>query len=350
MSRTIAIVAGYWSTNIGNSFFQLGALYSLQHAFPQADVGLVADQPGYWGVTKGNPANALDMLSWMSPDCLVILGPYLRPEFPRIWGRSLDALRRKNVKLVVLGAGMMDYSKRAFAQAKAWLAHCPPDVFVTRDHPTYQELGHLARHAYDGVDMAAFVSDLHPPRPNALPPYVVFNFDQRPEPIVKPVNLDYTGPGAVRFDGQTWRFAFPRVEDLLAKRSKAWPYARALLPSARKYPEYLGNKLIVRTDHRFNPMVLRKAYAGPNSFASDVPYTYLDLYGNAEATFSNRVHACVATLSYGRPALLFSTSPRAYLLDRLGATRIRSELTAIDTQQLAEEKDRMLRFLRRALA
>jgi hypothetical protein len=57
----------------------------------------------------------------------------------------------------------------------------------------------------------------------------------------------------------------------------------------------------------------------------------------------------VATLAYGKPAKLFSTSPRAYLLDRLGAKNIRKELTKIDPEWLKYEKLAMINFLRENL-
>ena len=72
-ARNIAIVAGYWSTNIGNSFFQLGAEYLLHQVFPEDRVVMLSDQPGYWNVRLGNPANALGLLEHVALDYLVIL-------------------------------------------------------------------------------------------------------------------------------------------------------------------------------------------------------------------------------------------------------------------------------------
>lgn len=43
----IVIAAGYWSTNIGNSFVQLGTKYLLNQLFPDKEVFLLTDQPGY---------------------------------------------------------------------------------------------------------------------------------------------------------------------------------------------------------------------------------------------------------------------------------------------------------------
>lgn len=351
-SRTFVIMVGYWSTNIGNSFFQLGAEYLIKQVCPDDRVVALSDQPGYWNVKQGNPPHAIDYLAHVDMDYLVILGPYLRPEYPKIWQPTLRKLVNRGVKIIVLSAGMMDYSESTIEQSRRWLTEIPPHIFITRDSETYSLFGDLATHAMDGVDVATFVSDIHQPLSTTLPPYVVFNFDQIPEPIV---NIDEGGviqknEEVIRLNGSALKFSFPEKELGLAHRYKPYLFLRSLLPHRTSVPESIAGKLIIRTDHRFNPMFIRKSYAAPNSFVSDVPQTYLNLYANTEATFSNRVHACVATLAYGKPAKLFSKSPRAYLLDRLGAKDIRQALTTIDTEWLVQEKAAMIDFLRQKLA
>jgi hypothetical protein len=349
--KTFVIVTGYWSTNIGNSFFQLGAEYMLRQAFPNDRVVLLSDQPGYWNVKIGNPANSLDYLAHVEMDYLVIQGPYLRPEYPNIWAQTLRKLKERGVKIIVLSAGMMDYSKEMVEQARQWLTEIPPHIFITRDSETYKFFGDLATHAMDGVDVATYVTDLHHPLSTTLPPYVIFNFDQIPEPTV---SIDNTksiqkNEEIIQFNDTKLRFRFPNRELNLARKHKAYLFLKSLLPIKNTAPESIADKLIIRTDHRFNPMLLQKSYAAPKSFVSDIPQTYLNLYANTEATFSNRVHACVATLAYGKPAKLFSNSPRAYLLNRLGATNIRKELTTIDTEWLKSEKSEMINFLRQSV-
>ena len=78
MDKVIALVGGYWSTNIGNSFFQLGAKFLSEQVFPDGRVIMLSDQPGYWNVRQGNPANAFILLEHIPMDYLVIQGPFLR--------------------------------------------------------------------------------------------------------------------------------------------------------------------------------------------------------------------------------------------------------------------------------
>ena len=217
---------------------------------------------------------------------------------------------------------------------------------TTRDTETYERLGSCAEHAYDGIDVATFVSDLFKPVSTDLPPYVVLNFDQIPEPRF--VEGKATGQ-QFEWQGKSWTALQPKWRTELSYKSRAFPFADAFIP--RSAPNDRVNGLdIIRTDHRYNPFLPRRSYRWPNSYAGDVPYSYLNLYANTECTFSNRVHACVATASFGKPAMLFTRSPRAYLLKRLGLDAIRDEPVLLDPLWLAEEKESMIEFLRDILA
>jgi hypothetical protein len=87
-------------------------------------------------------------------------------------------------------------------------------------------------------------------------------------------------------------------------------------------------------------------YRAPTSFTWDLPDPYLALYAHAALVLSDRVHACVAALAYGRPAMLFSKSPRALILERVGANRIEQRPITISQDELRGEKEKMIRFLR----
>lgn len=351
MSRTIAVVGGYWSTNIGNSFFQLGAEYLLQKVFPHDRVVMLSDQPGYWNVRRGNPANAFILLEQMPLDYLVILGPFLRPEYDRIWLSTLRALHGKGVKIVALGAGMMDYSQQTVVRCRRWLAETPPFIFATRDEETWRNFADLADHAYNGIDLAFFVPDLFEPLTLNMGDYVIFNFDKRPEPRVRILRDRTASPAPDRtvfeFRGQSWEMRFPKLRLALSSKLKLYPYLDAFWPGI--YPDRLGDLRIVRTEHRFNPLVLHKAYNSPDSFVSDIPYTYFALYAGAVGTFSDRVHACVAALAYGRWAMLFSQTERARLLERVGLTAITKRPCRLDMERLATEKAGMIDFLESVL-
>lgn len=344
---TVAVLTGYWSTNIGNSFFQLGAEWALRQTLPGANIMLIGDQPGYWNTGKGNPANALDYVAHLDLDAVVLLGPAFRPEAEGIVGDMLARQHAKGAKIIVLAAGMMQYDEQTVECSRRMLERTPPFIFTTRDTETFELLGDIAEHACDGIDVATFVSDLFTPTTSDLPPYVAMNFDQIPEPRFAP--SDPGAQGAIEIGGAWWRCEQPRWRTEMSYKSRAFLFADSFLPHG-KAPEKLGDLSVVRTDHRYNPFLMRKCYRSPMTYTGDVPYSYLNIYANAECTISNRVHACVATASFGKPAMLFTRSPRAYLLKRLGLDTIREKPTKLDLAFLADEKAKLLGFLRERLA
>jgi hypothetical protein len=347
MNKTIAIVSSYWSTNIGNSFFQLGAEYLLRSAFPQAQIVLVADQPGYYNVKRGNPKNAFIPLEYMPIDYLAILGPFLRPEYEGIWGSTIERLSKRGVRILILSAAMMDYSAELVERSRRWLTQVKPYILTTRDEETYHNFADLVEYTYNGIDAAFFISDFYEPVPLNVGEYVVFNFDKVPEPYVEIVdrerdNADY----AFKFGGKIWNVNFPSLRTKFCRRYRAFSFIEPLLGRGRPYPTELNGLSIVRTDHRFNPLLLRKAYKGPNSFVCDIPWPYLDIYSQASCVFSNRVHACVVALAYGRPAMLFYKTPRARLLQRVGVEEITKKPCSIPRERLLKEKKALIDFLR----
>ena len=341
----IGVLTGYWSTNIGNAFFQLGAEYAINRAYPGAHVFLIGDQPGYWNTRKGNPANALDYVKHLDLDAVVVLGPYVRPEMEGITGEMLRAQHRKGAKIIVLAAGMMQYDKDTIALSRRLMSECPPHIFTTRDTETYEALGDLAAHAYDGVDVATFVSEVFPRVPTDLEPYMVLNFDQIPEPVIGPKD-GFTGrvDRSFEFEGREWCVRQPQKRTEWSYRKRAYPFLDAMMFRSPG-PERVDGRLVLRTDHRYNPFLMLKSYRSPNTYVGDIPHTYLSIYANSRLTISNRVHACVATVSYGNPAMLFTRSPRAYLLKRLGLDSIKDRPQRVDMDFLRREKASLIAWL-----
>ncbi|HCT46622.1 MAG: hypothetical protein CMJ35_10405 [Phycisphaerae bacterium] len=345
----IGVLTGYWSTNIGNAFFQLGAVYALEKAYPGAHVFPIGDQPGYWNTSAGNPPNAIDYAKHLDLDAIVILGPYVRPEMNSIVSDLIRTQHEKGAKIIVLAAGMMQYDPGTIELSRSLMKECPPHIFTSRDTETYNALGDLAEFAFDGVDVATFVSDLFPKVPTDLEPYIAVNFDQIPEPVIS-TDPGFTGrvDRSFTFEGKNWKVQQPKRRTELCYKHRAYIFLDSLL-GLYKGPERIDERLVVRTDHRYNPFLMKKNYRASNIYSGDVPYSYLNIYANADLTISNRVHACVATVSYGNPAMLFTRSPRAYLLKRLGLDKIKDEPQSIDLAFLADEKAKLINWLSQRL-
>ncbi|GEM_PF-444374 len=342
----IGVLTGYWSTNIGNAFFQLGAVYALEQAYPGAHVFPIGDQAGYWCTHKGNPANSLDYVKHLDLDAVVILGPYVRPEMTTIVSDMIRTQHAKGAKIIVMAAGMMSYDKGTIETSRQLMKDCPPHIFTTRDTETYEALGDLAEHAFDGVDVATFVSDVCPKVPTDLGPYVALNFDQIPEPVIAP-SKDFSGrvDRSFEFEGETWNVRQPKRRTELCYKHRAYIFLDSLLGLNGAQQSKINGMDIVRTDHRYNPFLMAKNYRAPNMYTGDVPHSYLNIYANSSLTISNRVHACVATVSYGNPAMLFTRSPRAYLLKRLGLDAIKERPQRVDLDFLRKEKNALIGWL-----
>ena len=89
----------------------------------------------------------------------------------------------------------------------------------------------------------------------------------------------------------------------------------------------------------------REYYERENVMISEIPEDYLNLYANTKVTYSDRVHACIATLSYGNSARLISNSPRSQLFDRVAAGSITKELVKPNIELIEKEKVKQVKFI-----
>jgi len=71
---------------------------------------------------------------------------------------------------------------------------------------------------------------------------------------------------------------------------------------------------------------------------------------NTCLTLGDRVHACVITLAYGNPAMLFTPSPRSRLFDRVGLNDIRTKPVTLDLDYLEVERTKEIEFLKNTIA
>lgn len=341
----IAIYIGYWSTNIGNSFFQLGAEYVLKNIYPQANVFFVGDEQGYIKPSVGNPQNSYNPFIGSKIDYLVILGPFIRPEFFKISAPTIESFFKNGTKIIALGVGMMDYQPETIQKVGEFLKKYPPVLLTTRDSETFEALKNFVPKIYNGIDLGFFVSDIWGKSPEfSGDNYITFNFDQLPEPkFVK--TIDSSDKNAFSVGEVSYQIKFNRFRKKWCEKGFLYQlFDQLILPQSKT--ENLGDYKIIRTDHRYNPVVLKKIYKSPNTYSGDVPYSYLQIYKNTEITFSNRVHACVATLAFGNKAMLFTKSPRAYLLDRVKAHGIKEKPVSIDLGLLQKEKDDLINFIK----
>jgi len=332
--RNVLYYGGGWPNNIGNAFIDLGANYLLRQIFPLGTIGFASEAPrwffekwckgrgqhgtrspsahlskrffpwfnGYKGQPKlhsslADPANALDIGAVACADIIVIAGMAMCQEFVEINGPSIRAQVQSGTPLLLLGTGGLTYDDRERIVFSDFMREMKPVVFVSRDRVAYEAYADLAQYSKDGVDCGFFVANKFLPFPLKLPPYIVFCFDMSDEP-----HMD------------------------------------------------AGDKVVIRAHHDCWDQVPDWQLVKPQTLISDLPTDYLSLYANADEVHSDRVHACVAALSYGRRARFYGNTPRANLFHSVGASNIGRELTSIPRGILSKKQEEIVDFVRKALS
>ncbi len=339
MNLKIAVAYGYWSQNIGNAFFNLGAIHQIRTAFPDATINLVADAPGHWTLhrkAKGNPAGAFDPIARLDADILFILGPQLSEHVAGFWTDSLTRLRqRRGTKVALWGTGFMTYEPKETEAAGAFLSSGLVDFAGTRDSRAFELVrDHLETHS--GIDSAFFLRDVYRPEP-LDGDFIVMNYDRYPEPDL----IATSGTGHVSIGGSHFDLAYPRVPTKISEKGHAASYL-STLTDRRTMPESIAGLEVCRTEHRSNPPLWWKVYRQPGGFTADEPLSFLQLYSSSALTFTDRVHTCVASLVYGTPVHFYGGTPRAALLERVGATSDDHGFLGVDLEQLELDKKKQL--------
>ena len=278
----ITNVKGWWSTNIGNSLFQLSSQEILKElGFTVIEV---PDMPGFMNVRKGNPENFFDFMNYLDVDYHCIHGPFLRKEFDKIYLKQLKSLKSRGVKLIGLGVGCMDYSYSNYY--KKWMNEVGFDIITTRDRDTLNILSDVKTNLYDGLDLGFFISTYNK-QPKLNKDFVCFNFDQILEP-----NFYEDSNGPIRIGNSNFSYKKRLSSEPRGMLKKIFPFVRPYFKAFKR--SKIEGYEIIRLDHRFNPYSRKKIYSDKNTFAMDVPGGYLIAYANSKLTLSNRVHACVA--------------------------------------------------------
>lgn len=351
---TVALVSGFWGQNIGNAFFNIGGKWILEQVFGQGAVAFIQDQPGYrtfHDQSKGNPANDVELLRMLDAEYIVLQGPLLTQGFDKLWRRTFTELTARGTKIILLGAAFFKFRPEEFAAARAFVEEFKPALISTRDSRSFEQIQSwgLDIPLYDGMDSAFFAPKAYTPFAMAGEPYLAFNFDRYPEPTVTLADAaDPAADNAFEWDGRWWNLSTPGLVSKLAHRSKVQAYLGHLL-DRRKLPASLAGRMVMRPEHRFNPHMTYKIYQHPNAVASDEPWTYFNIYANADLVLADRVHACVAALAYGKPAMLFTPSPRQALFARVGAGEIRNRPVSVDGGWLDEERMKQVGWLKDVL-
>lgn len=341
----IVYAGGGWVTNIGNSFYNLGALYALKAAGQGRPVHFMPDITAW----MFENADAYDPIGDVDADLWVFSGPRFSEGIVN-YAPLFDQLRARGKRIAFLSVGLWQYSEREWQLVSAFLENYSDMIeFVsTRDRATFERAKLLGRPVFDGICCSMFLPDaVKVPRLDR-PPYIVLNFPKANEPKVA---ADQRGNWLLEFPTSPpasrgrWRGLARRISRQFASATPARGVGQSRV----------GEFDILRTRSEPYQHSASTVFDRAAMHYSDLPTGYLSIYRSAEVVFTDRVHTAAATLVTGGTAQYFMTTERArdgrwLLLDRIGAADATIRPTRIATQAVADEKSNQLGFLRGMIA
>ena len=313
----IAFYAGSWPQNIGNAFFDFGAEAITKKAFTGSDfyrtggaVHWMFNNSRYSrrgkrisqirSLTQHKPkinGNSIEIAGLIDADLVVFAGMSMCEEFVLHNGPTLKAAAKNGAKIIGLGAGASRYTYQEAAAFGDFFSELPNAAIITRDDDTFDMFKNRIGNIQRGIDCAFFLPDYFAAPRLISDKYNVLTFDFGSEPAE-----------ALSTDVQIFR----THHDLWGP-----------------LPDRYTNK--------------------PRTLVSDVPEDYLSLYANCEVTFSDRVHACIASLSSGNQARLYSSTPRKSLFTSVGVEEISHRQVRLEMDRLTELKMNQIEALKKVV-
>ncbi|NQE05804.1 hypothetical protein C5S32_08030 [ANME-1 cluster archaeon GoMg1] len=311
---TIVQMGGAWPINIGNAFIELGSIYTIKKALGDCNVVLCSSLPKCF-LSRGalstpvrildfsitdKTSNLFDIREAIKADYVVFSDATLTENWMKLCFPDKLLKKNKDTKIIINGGGGGSYTEREIEIVRDYFKKMNLCAFISRDVKAFRAYEGIAEHSFNGIDCGFFVNNYFAPPTLDLPRYITLTFDKKKEPKLK-------------------------NEKRTIIRTHHWCWSESGFLKRVIY--YKGG---------FNKK---------NTLISDLPQDYLVVYANTEETHSDRVHACVPTLAFGKPAKLYSDTRRALLFDRVNAGSIKSQLTYPDTKKIEKEKERQIRFL-----
>jgi len=320
----ILLYAGGWPTNIGNAFIDYSSIYTIKTAVPTAKVYFGSELARwFFKANRRNMNKSVDLAELMEVDYLVISGMVLCDEFIELEGPIIKKLSDRGIKIVLNGCGGATYTQMEVNNFKKFLEGINIVGFISRDETTYKNFKVSFPKSFNGMDCAFFLSDAFSPAPLRIEDYVVYNFDQMEVPYIEEHNKRI-----IRTHHSCSKF-FPntiRNRGITLNINTIWPFLKIV--------KYENND---------------RYFKHKDTLISDIPDDYLNLYANAYAVYTDRVHACIAALSFGNSARLYSNTPRASVFDVQGVGEIRKKLVKLNQDKINKKKENQILFLREIL-
>jgi hypothetical protein len=315
----IGYIGGFWATNIGNSFYNLGALHFLKEVFGKDDVYFIPDPPQeYWSTIKHD----YKWIQNLDLDLFIITGPSFNKSHLQVFKPIFDELKRKNKKIAYLSVSASAYTEEEASLVSDFINEYPVEFIMTRDEVTYNLYKDKVKtKIFNGICTSMYLNDaVNVPLVND--DYIVSNFSY---------------------------FKEPKIEF----KNDQWVYSHSFIP---KFQNEIDGHKVVKPNNSFFIPTFPKIHKGElvfnrgNTYYSDLPYGYLSILKSAKKVFSDRVHTCAATLILGGYAMYIKGSKRSgdgrkNIFSRIGLGEIFEKPVKLDFDLIMKEKIKMKIFL-----
>jgi len=285
---TIAVENSTWN-NVGDAFYQLSLQRIIKLAFPDANV-VALDGPIERAFKLGSTrirSEPFEADMHTNADHFVFSGPIVGGNFLRIYAPRIKAISEagQSYSLVSIHCAL---EGNELEETRSFLRAHPPRALHTRDPSSLEKLKGLAAHARSGPCFAFFVRML-----DAIPdiqtenPYLAISVYRSAEPKITMARDGALGEASIYWSDEP--------------SQKYWRYIQHLEWMERfQTKQDLAGYDVVRPVQGHTPFP-NKLFGKPNSYISYNPLCYLGVLKSCEAVISDRVHAGVTGLSFGRP-------------------------------------------------
>ena len=153
----VGYIGGFWSTNIGNAFYNLGAIWLLEKIYGKKNVFFIPDPPQvYWNSLE----NDYDLIPKLGLDLVIISGPILGFNLEQIYGNRFDEITRNGGSIGFVSVGAVLYSEKEADSVSAFLNKYNVSFVFTRDSETYNLYAkRLNTNVFDGLCASMFLND-----------------------------------------------------------------------------------------------------------------------------------------------------------------------------------------------
>jgi hypothetical protein len=313
MGKVILQCGGGWPTNIGNAFLDYGVKYLLREVMPEHSITICSNAVNWIYSNYGNK-DFFNIARIAEVDYFVFAGSMLAIQWFKEHSDLFKFLSKTQSKILMIGVSGETYSEKEIYMIKKYLKKLNVKLFISRDEECFNHYFHDIEFTYNGIDSAFFLSDGFKPLAFNTENYNIFCFDSMEEP-----NIEARGK-ILRTHHAPWKV----LSNQLFSKKDILLFLESIKNSQRN--------IVRKTD-----------------LISDLPQDYLNLYANCNATYSDRIHACVAALTFGKYAQLYNKSSRSHLFDRLELNDIRDELVKLNSKKLLKEKENQKDYIKEIL-